>query len=281
MSTPQSETYRSPLHGQPVLRIGGRLARLQLPVPPDPPRDDASRCFFCRPDADRYDEGSWGDDLHVLGNAHPVGERSLLLFPPGPGLHETPLSGLPARVIDALFSTVADENFRDRFGLTDATVCTFANIGRPSGQSRRHLHLQVVAYPADQATGEGVDSAAVQVDRETAEAEGRLLLPRQEIEVVVPRQPGMTAELWIERPPRNRGRRRAWVEGFLQVAAACERSVSASYNLSIREDLDLIRLVPRGLCERAGLELCYPAPLDAVVGATVDETVHLWREALR
>lgn len=278
-STPES--YDCPLNGQPILRIGGRLNRLQLPLPADPPRDDRDRCFFCKPENDRYDEGAWADELHVLGNAHPVGQRSLLLFPPGPGFHEARFSQLPARTVDCLFRAVVDGQFQRHFGLTDLAVCAFFNVGRPAGQSRRHLHMQLVGTSPEVAKALSGRPEEVAEDLAAAAAEGRVILVEDgpDLPIVLPRHPGMTAEVWLPLPGEEE--RRPWVEVLLRAVAACEVGISPSFNLALRPDLNLLRIVPRGLSERAGLELSLPTPIDAVVGATLEETRHLWTSAMQ
>ena len=288
------ELYRAPIDGRRCLRIAGRLQRLKLPLPAEPPSDvPPAACFLCHPERDRFDRGAWpesGGALHVVGNAFSIADAALLLAPPDERLHLATPADLDPSLLAALLRAPFDEAFAARFGLRGLELSAFVNVGVRGAQSRVHPHLQIVGFASDALERAGAmspaeraaDGAALADDLAAAADEGRALSLDAAV-AVVPRRPGMTAELWIalpgeEAPPA------AWSRAAAAVAAACRacaRGVSGSYNVVLRHDRPrLARLIPRGLSEPAGLELGSPARLDVVIATSVGETVELWRPAL-
>jgi hypothetical protein len=286
------ETYVAPIDGQRCLRTAGRLKRLELPLPPEPPRDVApAACFLCHPELDAHDLGPWrfceGGELRVLGNAHPFAERALLLAAAGEALHEKTPASLPRAALEAMLRAPFDPEWRTRAGLDRLALAAFANVGLRAAQSRLHPHMQVAGFDPARLPVKVADAAAIAADLAAAAGEARTVAldggAPGAVRGVVPRAPGMTAELWIPLPGRDRDSRR-WEDVSRAAAAACracERALSGSMNLVWRLDEPaLLRLVPRGLSERAGLELAAPGLLGSVIAASVRETVELWTGAI-
>jgi hypothetical protein len=283
------EFYRAPVDGQRCLRIEGRLRRLKLPLPAEPPLDvPPAACFLCHPERDRFDRGAWpGTDgtLRVVGNAFSFASTALLVAPPAERLHKATPAELGKELLAELLRAPFDPRFAQRFGLEGLTVAAFMNVGTRAAQSRLHPHLQVVGFQREAASGvaprdEG--AGALVDDLAAARVEGRRLALGAG-GAVVPRQPAMTAELWIELPPPSAAES-GWIAAAADLAtacAACARGLSGSYNVVLRTaEPRLARVVPRGLSERAGLELSFPAVVGSVIAASVRETELLWSAAL-
>ena len=279
----QPELYEAPGTGQPCLRVAGRVGRRRLPLPPSPPPDVApADCFLCHPESDRFYAGRWpgpGDGLHVVGNAFPLADRAVMLVPDGESWHESTLAALDAGTVTAFLTAAESAEFLMRFGFAELDVLACMNVGQLAAQSRRHPHWQVVGFRRELAIGRGGDRAALVDDLDGAAAEGRTVpLGGVDGPLVIPRRPSMTAEVWIPRPRHDRAEA-AWSRALQQAVRLCERAITGSYNVVVRRGPDLIRLIPRGLSERAGLELAAPTVAGSVVAATVEETVALWRQA--
>lgn len=289
------EFYRAPIDGQRCLRIEGRLRRLKLPLPAEPPMDvPPAACFLCHPERDRFDRGAWPDaegasgPLRVVGNAYAFARSALLLAPPGEKLHRETPAGLERDLLAALLHAPFDERFARRFDLAGLTIAAFMNVGVRAAQSRLHPHLQVAGFDPIGVAGVGAakeleaDTRALAEDLGQATAEGRRLALAGG-SAIVPREPAMTAELWIElpsdaAPPAEWSRAAATLAA---ACAACARGLSGSYNVVLRSDRPrLARIVPRGLSERAGLELSFPGVVASVIAASVRETQLLWQSAL-
>jgi len=288
------ELYRAPIDGRRCLRIAGRLNRLKLPLPAEPPLDvPPAACFLCHPERDRFDRGAWpegGGALRVVGNAFSIADAALLLAPPDERLHRATPADLDPALLAALLRAPFDADFAARFGLRGLELSAFVNVGVRGAQSRVHPHLQIVGFSGEALARAGAptpaeraaDGAALADDLAAADGEERAL-PLDEVVAVVPRRPGMTAELWIALPEED-APPAAWSRAAAAVAAACRacvRGVSGSYNVVLRHDRPrLARLIPRGLSEPAGLELGSPARLDVVIATSVREATLLWRAAL-
>ncbi|MSR45985.1 MAG: hypothetical protein EXS13_02790 [Planctomycetes bacterium] len=287
MSESPIELYRAPIDGLRCLRSAGRIRRLKLPLPADPPQDGPpAACFLCHPERDRLDFGPWprsGGVLRVIGNANPFADRALLVAPPGEANHLATPTTLAVELLAQLLELPFDPGFAREFDLLASNVVAFLNVGRRAAQSRRHPHLQIVAFAASRGPLIESDAEAIRADLAAAAHEDRALALENGSIAVVPRQPSFTAEVWLPLPDRGAAPA-AWVEraGALQaLCAAGERALSGDYNLVVRASAPaLIRLVPRGLSERAGLELAAPALLSGVVGTSLRESVLLWRGAL-
>lgn len=281
------ESYRAPIDGLRCLRTPGRLRRLKLPLPADPPSDGPpAACFLCHPERDRFDLGAWpreGGAQHVVGNAHPFAARALLVAPAGEAHHAaTPATLAPERLAEWL-AWPGSRDFAAAFGLDPATTVAFVNVGRRAAQSRRHPHLQVVSFAADAGALLDDDAAALIDDLATAPGEERRLALADGTHAVVPKRPSQSAELWLPLPAQGSAPHE-WLRAATTLAALCragERSISGDYNLVWRTAAPaLVRLVPRGLSERAGLELAAPALLAGVVALSVRESFLLWSAAL-
>jgi hypothetical protein len=295
---PKFEWYQAPIDGQRCLRVEGRLRRVKLPLPAEPPKDvPPAACFLCHPERDRFDLGEWprGGTLRVVGNAHAFADRALLLAPHGESLHDATPTTLPVESLAALLRAPFDAEFRRAHSLDELALHAFVNVGVRAAQSRRHPHVQVVGFDRARASAGGAcaDAAAIAADLASARSEQRVVElagAGGRASLVVPRAPGMTAEVWVEvakttgrAEPRDGSSDASWLElaRAVQLAcAACERGLSGSYNLILRLDEPrLVRLVPRGLSERAGLELAAPSFVGSVVAATVRETTLFWESA--
>jgi hypothetical protein len=284
------ELYRAPIDGLSCLRSEGRLRRLKLPLPADPPLEGPpAACFFCHPERDRLDLGPWPRPegaLRVIGNAHPFAERALLVAPPDEALHLKTPATLPAETLAALIALPFDAPFLEAFDLAGRNVAAFVNVGKRAAQSRRHPHLQVVAFDRERGAlvdGGATAAAALQDDLAAASAEERTLLLADGAVALVPRRPSKTAEAWLVLPDGS-APQDAWLaaaRGLAKLCAAGEKAISGDYNLVWRlEAPALVRVVPRGLSERAGLELAAPALLSGVVATSTRESVLLWSSAL-
>jgi hypothetical protein len=97
---------------------------------------------------------------------------------------------------------------------------------------------------------------------------------------LVPKWPGMTAEIWLP-APADPARTKDWATGLQQLVEACEKHIAGSYNVILKTEPAMVRLVPRGISERAGLELSCPQRVAAVIAASPEETLRLWRDSLR
>ena len=286
------ELYRAPIDGRRCLRIAGRLQRLKLPLPAEPPQDvPPAACFLCHPERDRFDRGAWPEpdgSLRVVGNAFSIADAALLLAPPDERLHRATPADLEPELLAELLRAPSDASFLDRFGMSGLELSSFFNVGVRGAQSRLHPHLQVVGFRRDAlariaaSDADATDGAALADDLAAAAGEERAL-PLADGVAVVPRRPGMTAELWIALP-EEAAPPAAWTRAAAAVAAACRacvRGVSGSYNVVLRHDRPrLARLIPRGLSEPAGLELGSPARLDVVIATSVREAFLLWRGVL-
>ena len=281
------ESYRAPIDGMRSLRIPGRLRRLKLPLPADPPSDGPpAACFLCHPERDRFDLGPCpraGGGQHVVGNAHPFAARALLVAPAGEAHHlATPATLEPARLAEWL-EWPGSGAFSAAFELAPGATAAFVNVGRGAAQSRRHPHLQVVSFDAAAGALLEDDPTEIADDLASAEVEGRQLALQDGVRVVVPKRPSQTAELWLPLPAQG-SEPDAWQRAAHALATVCraaERSISGNYNLVWRTAAPpLLRIVPRGLSERAGLELAAPALLAGVVAVSVRESFLLWAAAL-
>jgi hypothetical protein len=293
------EFYRAPIDGQRCLRIEGRLRRLKLPLPAEPPEDvPPAACFLCHPERDRFDRGAWPaapaaaaahSALRVVGNAFSFATTALLVAPPDEKLHRATPAELPHALLAEILRAPFDARFAQQFGLAGLTVVAFMNVGTRAAQSRLHPHLQVVGFEhgetAADAEARAADARAIVDDVAAAEREGRrlALAAGAAANAIVPRAPAMTAELWIELPaPSAPGR--AWLAAAADLATACAasaRGLSGSYNVVLRcDEPRLARVIPRGLSERAGLELSFPSVVGSVIAASVRETQLLWAAAL-
>lgn len=290
MSGREVELYRAPIDGLSCLRSEGRLRRLKLPLPADPPSEGPpAACFFCHPERDRLDLGPWPRPegaLRVIGNAHPFAERALLVAPPDEALHLATPATLPPATLAALLALPFAAAFHEAFDLAGRNVAAFVNVGRRAAQSRRHPHLQIVAFDRERGAlvdGGAMAAAALREDLAAASSEERTLPLADGAIALVPRRPSMTAEAWLALPdpaaPQD-----AWLaaaRGLAQLCAAGAKAISGDYNLVWRlEPPALVRVVPRGLSERAGLELAAPALLSGVVATSTRESVLLWSSAL-
>lgn len=289
------ELYRAPVDGRRCLRIEGRLRRLKLPLPAEPPSDvPPAACFFCHPERDRFDRGAWpesGGALRVVGNAFSIADAALLVAPPDERWHRATPAELDVALLAGMVRAPFDDAFVARFGLGGLELSAFLNVGVRGAQSRVHPHLQIVGFRSDALERGGAapapardaaDRAALADDLAAATREERAL-PLEHGVAVVPRLPGATAEIWIALPGAD-APREDWTRAAAAIAAACRacaRGLSGSYNVVLRRDEPrLARVVPRGLSEPAGLELGSPSRIDVVVAASVRETVLLWRAAL-
>ena len=201
------ELYRAPVDGRRCLRIEGRLRRLKLPLPAEPPSDvPPAACFFCHPERDRFDRGAWpeGDGpLRVVGNAFSIADAALLLAPPDERLHLSTPADLDPALLAALLRAPFDADFAARFGLGGLELAAFFNVGVRGAQSRVHPHLQIVGFRSDALERGGAapapardaaDRAALADDLAAATREERAL-PLGPGVAVVPRLPGATAEI--------------------------------------------------------------------------------------
>jgi hypothetical protein len=284
------ELYRAPIDGRRCLRIAGRLNRLKLPQPAEPPSDvPPAACFLCHPERDRFDRGAWpeGDGaLRVVGNAFSIADAALLLAPPDERLHLATPAELDPALLAALLRAPFDAAFVARYGLGGLELSAFFNVGVRGAQSRVHPHLQVVGFPPRAAGAPdaemAADRAALAADLAAARDEERTV-PLGDGVAVVPRAPGMTAELWLPLPGAG-APDAEWTRAAAALGAACRacvRGLSGSYNVVLRlAEPRLARLIPRGLSEPAGLELGSPARLDVVIATSVREAALLWRAAL-
>lgn len=280
------ELYRAPIDGRRCLRIEGRLRRMRLPRPAEPPEDvPPAACFFCHPERDRFDRGAWpeaGGPLRVVGNAFSIADAALLLAPPDERLHGATPADLDVALLAALLRAPCDDAFVERFGLGGLDLSAFVNVGVRGAQSRVHPHLQVVGFPRrapDEAAE--ADRVALAADLSAASVEERTIRVGGEV-AVVPRAPGMTAELWLALPAGD-APAAAWTRAAAALGAACRacvRGLSGSYNVVLRlAPPRLARLIPRGLSEPAGLELGSPSRVDVVIATSVREAVLLWSSA--
>ena len=281
------ELYRAPIDGSRCLRSAGRLRRLRLPLPPDPPpAEPAAACFLCHPERDRLDRGPWpreGGALRVLGNAHPFAERTLLLAPAGEAHHRATPASLAPELLAGLLRLPYDATFLAANGLDGHAVAAFVNVGRRAAQSKGHPHLQLVGFRSDRGPLDASDAAAIAADLAAAASEQRRLPLGDGAAAVIPRQPAMTGEAWLELPDAaasDTGWRQAAI-ATARLAAGCSAGWSGDYNLVFRLVAPrLLRVLPRGVSERAGLEFAAPALLTTVVAATARESGLLWRAAL-
>jgi hypothetical protein len=289
------EFYRAPIDGQRCLRIEGRLRRLKLPLPAEPPMDvPPAACFLCHPEHDRFDRGAWPDapagagPLRVLGNAYAFARSALLVAPPGEQIHRETPAGLERELLAAMLRAPFDERFARRFDLVGLKLAAFMNVGVRAAQSRLHPHLQVAGFDPIGVAGVAAagereaDAQALAADLRAAADEGRRLAFAGG-SAIVPREPAMTAELWVELPadaaPPDDWERAAAL--LAAACAACARGLSGCYNVVLRVEAPrLARIVPRGLSERAGLELSFPGVVASVIAASVRETQLLWQAAL-
>jgi ATP adenylyltransferase/5',5'''-P-1,P-4-tetraphosphate phosphorylase II len=210
-----------------------------------------------------------------------VADQAVLVAPPGPDQHLATPADLDTEHLARMLPLSFDSAFLEQFGLTGLEVVSFMNLGVPAAQSRRHPHLQIVGFSPERCNRAAGDPAGVAEELASAATEGRSLPvgPAKGI-AVIPRQPSMTAELWIPRPEGAAAADRTWAACVQSVTTACTRAISGAYNLVIRRDPRMVRIVPRGLSERAGLELASPHVVDSVVAASVEETHALWAAAL-
>jgi hypothetical protein len=263
------------------------LRRLRLPLPADPPAfESPAACFLCHPERDRLDLGPWprgGGALRVLGNAHPFADRTLLVAPHGTAHHAATPATLAPETLAELLRLPFDPSLLAEHGLDTLRVAAFMNVGRRAAQSKAHPHLQLVGFSPERGAIDESDATALAVDLEAAAAEERALPLTPECTAVVPRQPAFTGEVWLPLPADARASAawRAAACGVARLASACTGGWSGDYNLVVRRDPPcLLRLLPRGLSERAGLEFAAPALLSTVVAASPRETALLWRAAL-
>ena len=268
------ELYRATLGGERILLVPGRLERLTLPRRLERAEAERSRaCFFCGAD-DPLDRGSLGvgGDWWIWGNAFPVVARAHLLARRGPEYHsESPLD-LTAddwqRLTDRVFGDEVHAVLDDPGG----SRRVFLNHGTVAGRTRPHLHLQWVSWPERFAAA---TAAAVRDDRESAAAEDRSVEEFPGASAWVPRAPARTAELWLA------------VDTIAGPAAALPRLLAAivdqfsdAFNLVLLPELRLLRLVPRGLSECAGLELALEGEFQGIVVSTAEQAAALWRAGL-
>lgn len=287
VAAPDVEFYRAPIDGSRCLRSAGRLRRLRLPLPADPPpAEPAAGCFLCHPERDRFDRGPWpreGGALRVLGNAHPFAERTLLVAPAGETHHRATPASLAPDLLAELLRLPFDEQFLAAHELADHAVAAFVNVGRRAAQSKGHPHLQLVGFRQERGPLDASDAAAIGADLAAATSEARRLPLGDSGTAVVPRQPALTGEAWLELPEAT-ATAAAWRPAAIaaaRLAGACARGWSGDYNLVLRLSAPrLLRVLPRGISERAGLEFAAPALLASVVAATVRESVLLWQAAL-
>ena len=275
-----TEFYVAPVDGARCLRVTGRAQRCALPVPATRPRDGGpTGCFLCHPERDELDLGAWppGEPFaHVLGNAFPVAQRSLLVAPPGAPMHDVTPAGLDPGPILRL---VTDPGFVSHFQLEGLQRSLFWNVGVLAGQSRRHPHAQVIGLDAEVDSTRSVE--AVQADLESAVAAGRSLTLETEVGLVIPARPSLTAEAWLPVPLRDDANEVARFDrAVARVVQALEAGLSCNYNLVMLPSANILRILPRGISERAGLEFAFPGTIDNVVAASVPETREMWRAAL-
>lgn len=289
MSDPPFELYSAPIDGSRCLRSAGRLRRLKLPLPADPPVEGPpAACFLCHPERDRLDLGAWPSEdgaLRVLGNAHPFADRALLVAPAGEAFHLATPATLPATTLAELLAVPFDAAFLARFELGALALAAFFNVGRRAAQSRRHPHLQLVAFDRARGPLAAGDVAALVADLGAADAEERALPLGGGVRAIVPRQPALTGEIWLPLPSDavagSGPALQQAATALSRVCAATVRGWSGDYNVVLRlEAPALVRVLPRGLSERAGLEFSAPALLGGVVAVTARESVLLWRGAL-
>ncbi len=281
------ELYRAPIDGLRCLRSAGRIRRLKLPLPADPPQDDPpAACFFCHPERDRLDLGPWprpAGALRVIGNAHAVADRMVLVAPAGESVHAATPATLAVPLLADLLRAPLTEAFAEAFGFAPLQRVAFMNVGRRAAQSRRHPHLQVVGFRPERGPLAEADRTAIAVDICSALQEDRTIDLGTGLRGIIPSRPSMTAELWLPLPSPD-APEPAWLElanGVGRAAAAAARRLSGDLNLVLRlEEPALIRIIPRGLSERAGLELAAPALLSGVVATSVRESLLLWRTAI-
>src|SRR5262245_43844292 len=100
------ELYRAPIDGRRCLRIEGRLRRMKLPLPAEPPQDvPPAACFLCHPERDRFDRGAWPERdgrLRAIGNAFSIAEAALLLAPPDERLHHATPADLDVALLSEM-----------------------------------------------------------------------------------------------------------------------------------------------------------------------------------
>src|SRR5258705_10711293 len=201
------ELYRAPIDGRRCLRIAGRLNRLKLPLPAEPPEDvPPAACFLCHPERDRFDRGAWpesGGALRGVGNAFSIADAALLLAPPDERLHRATPADLDPPLLAALLRAPFDADFAARFGLRGLGLSAFVNVGVRGAQSRVHPHLQIVGFSGEALARAGApppaervaDGAALEEDMAGAGAEeGAVML--EEGGGVVGGRPGMEGEVW-------------------------------------------------------------------------------------
>ncbi len=219
----------------------------------------------------------------MVGNAHPFAARALLVAPALESHHALTPATLPIDRLAEWLQWPTSPEFLAAFELDQRTTVAFVNVGRRAAQSRRHPHLQVVAFGGDCGKLQDDDAAAIAADLASAASESRELCLSSGAKVVVPRQPSQTAELWLPLPAADVGAA-DWKGAAAALAELCgagERSLSGDYNLVWRLAAPaLVRWIPRGLSERAGLEFAAPALLAGVVAVSVRESFLLWSAAL-
>jgi hypothetical protein len=250
-----------------------------LPARPPAPEDPA-RCFLCRPEQDPGFLGLWDGAaaaLAVLGNLFPVLPGSLLLAPAGSSWHE-PGRLPPAALVEEMLRLPLSESFGRRFAGTDPICATFFNLGLAAGQTRGHLHSQILR--GAEAASPAV-RAAVNAELQGAGARGDCLEIAGGLSLVLPSRPAMTAEAWLAFDPVGPAYSASQhAAGLAQVLRALEGGISASFNLVALPGLKLLRILPRGISERAGLEFALPGWVHSVVACSPAEARELWGAAL-
>ncbi len=267
----------------------GRFRRQRLPLPRFLPDDEGTeRCFLCHPERDPFDRGGFPDDqspIRVLGNAYSFADRTLILAPWGESFHSRTPADLPVEVLKEWIRATISAELESRFDLKGFQPLIFLNVGRLAAQSRLHPHLQVVAFRQWNPKLVPWDRDSVEKDLVHADQEGRVLRPATRDvrwRAVVPARPSATAEIWIEglKSDPDGDALLLVAHALRALCSACERGIGGSYNVVWVKEPPLLRLIPRGLSERAGLELISPAQLGSMVAASAEETLDLWRTAL-
>ena len=206
--------------------------------------------------------------MSLLGNAHPVADKAFLLAPRGARAHLATPATLAPEELEPLMKAPFDPALIEKLGMADLAIISFLNIGLLAAQSKRHPHLQLIGFAASSDLGRPHPS-----DIERA-IEAGLPFEVRGLPVVVPREPTYTAEIWV---PVGDG-----IGACIKtLCCACEAGISGCYNLVHVMEPSIIRLIPRGLSERAGLELSCPKTIASVIAASPEESFDLWQSSLK
>jgi hypothetical protein len=279
------QLYTTPLDGKQVLLIeGDRLKRHSLPVkygvtdwPPE------KECFLCHePTREiKWEEVGDGEAVTILNNSHPISNHGVTIWVRGH--HYTSIVDLPPCALGGLVVWTALH--KPPKGL----AISFANVGVLGGHSHRHPHTQVVSFPEL--------NSLVHDTARMSEAWKQSELPEVALEyrsltIRIPAKPALTCEAWLqpnasfEELKEDPDLRRDFGADLRSLLRGVRSKLTDSMNMSFLsislngQEMEFIRVIPRGLSEPSGAEYTLPVVFSFVI-ATPELAHELWAEIIQ